>query len=221
MEHDYWAKRWTEGQIGFHEGLPNDLLGTHMERLETKTPLRILVPLAGKAVDLRWLADRGHEVVGVEFVPEAITSFFAELGVEPVKTQLGGLPASSGKGVTLVGADMFHVTAAALGTFDLIYDRAALVALEPATCARYVSVLESLLGPGGEVFLIAFAYDQSKAPGPPWSVDEATVRALHAGHAIEILSTRSVPTSGRLSAAGVTAFEETAYLVGTTAAKLP
>lgn len=213
MEHDYWAKRWTEGQIGFHEGLPNDLLAAHIERLETKRPLRILVPLAGKAVDLRWLAERGHEVVGVEFVPEAIVAFFAELGVEPVATELGGLPASSGKGVTLVAADMFEVTPAALGTFDLIYDRAALVALEPSTRARYVSVLESLLAPGGVVFLIAFAYDQSKAPGPPWSVDEATVRALYAGRAIEILATRPVPTSARLAAAGLPAFEETAYRV--------
>lgn len=214
MEHDYWAKRWTEGQIGFHEGLPNDLLTAHITRIETKTPLRILVPLAGKAVDLRWLAERGHEVVGVEFVPEAITSFFEELGVEPVRTKLGDLPASSGKGVTLVQADMFEVTPAGLGTFDLIYDRAALVALEPSTRARYVSVLESLLAKDGVAFLIAFAYDQAKAPGPPWSVDEATVRALYADHAIEIVATRPVPTSARLSAAGLTAFEETAYRIG-------
>jgi thiopurine S-methyltransferase len=213
VEHDFWAKRWREGQIGFHEGEPNELLASHIARLETTRPLRILVPLAGKAFDLRWLADRGHEVVGVEFVPEAVVAFFAEQGLEPATSELGGMPATSGGGVTLVRGDMFDVGPEALGRFDLVYDRAAHVALEPSTRARYVELCQAMLADDGVIFLIAFAYDQAKAPGPPWSVDSATVRALYTNRSVEIVATRTLPASARLASAGSPGLEESAYLI--------
>lgn len=213
MERDFWAKRWSEGQIGFHEGTPNDLLVTHIARLETKRPLRVLVPLAGKTFDMQWLAARGHEVVGVEFVSEAISAFFSERGVEPSTADVGGMPASSAGGVTLVCGDILDVTPAALGAFDVIYDRAALIALDPTTRGRYADVMRAMRAERGVIFLIAFGYDQTKAPGPPWSASEEVVRELYPGDVIEVLSTRSVPTSTKLTAAGIPALAESAYWI--------
>ncbi len=214
-----WAKRWDEGQIGFHEGVPNDLLVKHVARLGAEPSgraRRVLVPLAGKAVDLGWLAERGDEVVGVEFHMGAVRAFFEERGVDPPVVQMGKHASMTSNGVTLVCADMFDVTPAELGKFDVVYDRAALVALEPPTRKRYVDVCRSLLDEGGLTFLIAFSYDQSKAPGPPWSVEEAVVREIYGPSPpsrIEVLETRSVPTSKRLAEAGLTALEESAYLI--------
>jgi thiopurine S-methyltransferase len=225
---EFWAKRWKESQIGFHEGAPNDLLAKHVARIETKRPARILVPLAGKAVDLRWLAERGHEVVGVEVVWEAVRAFFDEWKVDaPVQTKVGRNEALrscdshdtssrrslSGKGVTLVCADMFEVSAEDLGRFDVIYDRAALVALEPSTRGRYVEACRDLLAEGGMTLLVAFAYDQALTQGPPWSIDEAAVRELYAPRAIEKLEARTVVPSARLVASGIATIEETAYLI--------
>jgi thiopurine S-methyltransferase len=192
MDKPFWEERWQAQQIGFHEGKPNELLAQHADRLGRGT--RVLVPLAGKAFDLRWLAERGHRVVGVEFVAEAIAAFHREQGEV--------------HGVTLVQGDFFTVEG--LGSFDVIYDRAALVALDPATRERYVARCRSLSS--GGIFLIAFAYDQTKAPGPPWSVDEAAVRALYGGR-IDVLARRALPTSTRLKDAGVDAIEETAYWI--------
>ena len=219
LDREFWARRWADGQTGFHEGKPNDLLAAYIARIETKSvasrrPARILVPLAGKAFDLRWLAERGHEVVGVEFVWEAVRGFFDDWGVDPQHSELGGKPALSAKGVTLVCADMFALSADALGRFDVVYDRAALVALEPSTREHYVEACRALLVDGGVTFLVAFAYDQSRAPGPPFSVDPAMVHALYAPQHIESLETRSVPTSKRLTEAGIAALEESAYLIG-------
>ena len=214
-----WAKRWDEGQIGFHEGVPNDLLVKHVARLGPEPSgraRRVLVPLAGKAVDLAWLAERGDEVVGVEFHMGAVRAFFEERGVDPPVVQMGTHASMTSNGVTLVCADIFDVLPEELGTFDVVYDRAALVALEPSTRKRYVDVCRSLLVEGGVTFLIAFAYDQSKAPGPPWSVEETVVRELYGPSPpwrIEVLETRSVPTSKRLTDAGLTALEESAYLI--------
>lgn len=213
---EFWAKRWIEGQIGFHEGKPNDLLAAHVKRLESasgKDKLRIVVPLSGKAFDLRWLAERGHEIVGIEVVWEAVQAFFAEWNASPPVAS-GKHRSLTAKGVTLVCADVFEAAPAELGRFDALYDRAALVALEPSTRERYVATCRSLLGDGGKIFLVAFSYDQALAPGPPWSIDEATVRKLYAGLPIEILERRSLPASKRLADSGITALEETAYLIG-------
>lgn len=212
--YDFWNERWLGGQIGFHEGTPNVLLERHIARIEATHPkARILVPLSGKSMDLRWLAERGHQVVGVEFVATAVRDFFVEWDVEPERIEVGGHPAASARGVTLICADILQLPAAALAGFDVVYDRAALVAVEAELRVPYVEACRNALGPNGLELLVTFAYDQSRAAGPPFSVDEATVRELFAKEAIELLETRSAPTSARLTEAGVPSFDESAYLI--------
>jgi thiopurine S-methyltransferase len=211
---ELWSQRWADGQIGFHEGKPNDLLSAHIDRLEAiAARARILVPLSGKSVDLRWLAERGHEVVGVEFVWSAVHAFFDEWEVEPERRTIGGKPALSARGVTLICSDILALSPEALGGFDAIYDRAALVALDPSTREAYVSACRTMRRDKGTVFLVTFAYDQSRAPGPPFSVDSATVKELFAQETIELLESRDTPASKRLLEAGVSTVTESAYLI--------
>lgn len=211
----FWYDRWKREQTGFHEAKPNELLVAHLGELEgaEQRKLRILVPLAGKADDMRFLAERGHEVVGVEFVIHALDAFFSAQGVDlwQHKHQIGKHEAFTANGVTMICEDFFKLTPEELGHFDAIYDRAALVALEPSTRVRYVQTCRALLKPGGRTLLVGLAYDQSKAPGPPWSVDRATVESLYGS--ARVLSTHAVPAPGRLGAAGLQTIEETAYLL--------
>ncbi len=215
---EFWEQRWDQNKTAFHEGKPNDLLEAHVARLEDhrENPLRILVPLAGKAEDLRYLAGRGHEVVGVEFVFAAIDAFFRARGLDPQEhhLELGEHDAYRAEGVTLVCADMLGVSPDALGTFDAIYDRAALVAIEPAIRERYVATCRALSNDGAATLLVAFSYEE-RIEGPPWSVDRAVVDALFADRSIEVLSTRPATVAPGLAAAGVRAVCETAYLIGT------
>ncbi len=209
MKFEFWKGRWDSKQIGFHEGEPNDLLVAHAECFAPKS--RILVPLAGKAADLFWLAERGHEIVGVEFVQRAVDDLFDGLDVQ--RHALGGHEAFSARGVTMVLADMFDMKPDALGTFDAIYDRAALIALEPTMRDRYVATCRALLKPGGVTLLISFSYDQTKAPGPPFSIDTNTVHELFAGRRIQALETRAATVSARLRDEGIALIDETAYLI--------
>ncbi len=67
--------------------------------------------------------------------------------------------------------------------FDTIYDRASLVAIQPALRHDYVTLMGELLRPGGTILLIAFdrratTTESAKLDGPPFSVDEAEVRRL-------------------------------------------
>jgi thiopurine S-methyltransferase len=206
---EFWKERWDTKQTGFHEGQPNDLLVAHADRLPPRS--RILVPLAGKSNDLVWLAERGHAVVGVEFVKAAIDEFVEGFDVQ--RRSLGAHEAFEAHGVTMVLGDMFEIGSAALGTFDAIYDRAALIALEPRLRVRYVDTCRALLKETAVTLLIAMAYDQSKASGPPFSVDDREVRGLFAGRSIEALSAREADIPPRLREAGVDHAVETAYLI--------
>lgn len=216
MELSFWQERWETGQIGFHEGKPNELLVKHAARLAEKK--RVLVPLAGKARDMLFLASGGHEVVGVEGVELACRQFFDENGLPLVEraptAERGPFHAFSGGGVELLCGDFFEATPARVGSFDAAYDRAALVALDPDTRGRYVDTLHALLAPGAPMLLVTLTYDQTKVPGPPWSVDDDTVRKLFSGRfEVEKLEERQAAVSPRLAEAGARELKEAIFLV--------
>ena len=81
-----WWGRWQPNskkrpwgkEPGFHLKAVNWVLQEYAEKLDTRPrsgPLKILVPLCGKTVDMPWLLDNlpaPVEVVGVEAVPQAL-----------------------------------------------------------------------------------------------------------------------------------------------------
>jgi thiopurine S-methyltransferase len=180
MEHDFWAERWRRGQHGFHLDEVNRHLVTHAAQLlPGGQPTRVLVPLCGKSRDLGWLRGRGHEVVGVEFVEEAALAFFDESGFEPAVSRLGPHPVVKGEGITIVLDDFLALDVNAVGRFPAIYDRAALVALEPQVLPAYLRKLRALCTDDARLLLISFDHDLGT--GPPFSVPEAELRTLTAG----------------------------------------
>ena len=107
MRQDLWAERWQTGQIGFHNSAPNDLLVQHAEAFAGRA--RVYVPLCGKSVDLVWLFERGHDVVGSEFVGEAVAAFFAEqeqaLEGRPTSARMGDVVIHDVPGLRIVQGD--------------------------------------------------------------------------------------------------------------------
>jgi thiopurine S-methyltransferase len=169
MDAAFWLARWEEGRIGFHEAEGSDLLRRFLGRL-ADAPAAVLVPLCGKAVDLRTLAAAGHQVHGVDLSPLAATAFFEESGASPERDAVGPFERLRGGAITYLVGDIFGLTPEHLGPVQAIFDRAALVALSPEDRERYVDLLSSCLAPGGRLLLVAFDYDQALAPGPPFSV---------------------------------------------------
>lgn len=206
MEQTFWKDRWAQGQIGFHQGRPNELLVEHVQTLEGKK--RVLVPLCGKSVDLRYLAERGHEVVGIELVRDALVAFFAEQEIVAEAVRIGPYEGLRGAGITLLPGDFFAAETEHLGAFDALYDRAALVALPAAMREAYVATCTRLLTKDARGLLITFEYDQARLDGPPFSIDDPTVRALYAGYDVTMLKERVEAPGPRFTAAGIAdAFE--------------
>lgn len=205
MEIDFWVERWKEGRIGFHEGRPNTFLERHVGRLgEAK---RVLVPLCGKTVDMAFLASRGHEVVGIEAVPEAVEAFFREHELTPEIHELGGGRRRwSAEGVTIFESDVFACSASEVGRVDAFYDRAAVVALPPDVRPRYVAHVRSLLAPRARGLLVTFEYPQERMTPPPFSVTATEVEALFSGATVSSLE--EAPLTGpRFEEAGIAGTE--------------
>ena len=174
-----WSGRWKEGRTGFHQSEVNGFLIKHWARLVPNPTATVLVPLCGKSHDMCWLRDRGHRVVGVEFVEMACRAFFEEKGWPYQRMQrvnhirfVGEGPA---EGMTILCGDLFALTASDIGPVDAWYDRAAIVALPPALRSAYADWMNKMLPSGSIGLMMTFDYPQEERDGPPFSVRYADV----------------------------------------------
>ncbi|WP_407351288.1 thiopurine S-methyltransferase [Luteimonas sp. R10] len=213
MHHGFWHQRWQEGRIGFHQARITPLLEQHWDAVGAAPGSRVFVPLAGKSLDMAWLAARGHRVLGVELSRLAIEQFFDEHALTPeIRETRYGSHYSAGD-IELVCGDAFGLDAEALADCRAVFDRAALIALPPELRAPYLHELYARLPPGCRGLLVTLEYPQHEKQGPPFSVGEAEVRAgLQAGWAVEVLERRDIlEREPGFAAEGVTALSTVAY----------
>ena len=93
----------------------NPLLDTHVGALALTPGDRVFVPLCGKAIDMRWLIDRGYRVVGVELSPIAVRDFFAEQFMSYQAREAGNFTVYENKSISLWCGDFFSLSRDALG----------------------------------------------------------------------------------------------------------
>ncbi|MET0889235.1 MAG: thiopurine S-methyltransferase [Stenotrophomonas maltophilia] len=179
MNPDFWHDRWREGRIGFHQETETPWLPKLWPTLAVPEGSRVFVPLAGKSLDMLWLRAKGHRVLGVELSRLAVEQFFAEHGLTPTIRESRHGTHYVHDGIELICGDAFALDAGALADCDAVFDRAALIALPPELRLRYVGELYSRLPSGCRGMLVTLEYPQEQKAGPPFSVDEAEVRALY------------------------------------------
>lgn len=213
MDPDFWQQRWREGRIGFHQDKPTPLLLEHWPALALAPGSQVFVPLAGKSLDLVWLAAQGHRVLGVELSPLAVEQFFAEHDLAPqVHDSRYGRHYRAGE-IELICGDVFGLDAEALADCAAVYDRAALIALPPPSRRRYVRELHALLPAGCRGLLITLEYPPHEKQGPPFTVPETEVRELYGRDwRVETLERRDIlAQQPGFVAEGVSALETVVY----------
>lgn len=196
MQHDFWHKKWQEGDIGFHNTDANPLLVKHFPALDLATGSRIFLPLCGKTLDIHWMLAQGFQVVGAELSAIAIEQLFDELGVKPEITLLENLQYYRAPNIDIFVGDIFNVTAGLLGQVDAIYDRAALVALPFNMRSQYTSHLKAITH-NAKQLMICFVYDQNQLAGPPFSIGDDEVKA-HYNSTYTIKLLESTEVAGKL-----------------------
>jgi thiopurine S-methyltransferase len=107
------------------------------------------------------------------------------------------------------------------GRFDVIYDRASMVAITPNLRQKYMDVINELLKQDGKILLVTVDRRSGKQEavdgGPPYSINEAQVRALYSSkYHITKISEEDMtnhPSSSKFIESGVTSFFEITFLL--------
>ena len=174
----FWHDRWKKDQIGFHNEEVNERLTRHWPTLAIEEGATVFVPLCGKSLDMHWLHEQGHPIVGVDLSPVAIRAFFSEAGITPQEDSTGSFTRSRAEGFDLYCGDLFDLTKEDLDGVRACYDRGSLIALPPDLRVQYAAHLTSILPERVTILLITLEYDQSKMSGPPHSVPPSEVEDL-------------------------------------------
>jgi len=209
---EFWHSKWASNQIGFHLDDVNPLLIEHWHRTEPKREEKIFVPLCGKSEDLVWLATKHNQVHGVELSSIAVRSFFAEHFYTPLVIQLNAHhELYQFDELSIYTGDYFT---APVETYDIVYDRAALVALPEEMRKEYVERLKSLLNPGGRILLVTLDYEQHEMAGPPFSVPQEEIEQLFAEFSVERLHQDSANAQHpKRAKKGLSRFAEEVWLI--------
>ena len=180
---EFWTDRWKEGKTGWHRDEVHNILIKYVDELTGgRSNLRVFLPLCGKSVDMLWLADQGHTVVGVELAKQAIESFFTEnnltFTLESVKMAARGEPAEvykcKEKKITIFCCDLFTFNEEDVGgKFDAIWDRGSLSAIVPSINGnRYTKKMHSLLDNDGNCIVETHYYEVDRGGQPPASISD-------------------------------------------------
>jgi thiopurine S-methyltransferase len=212
---DFWHHRWRSGQTGFHQASVDADLIAHWGALSLREGDRVMVPLCGKSIDLLWLRERGHAVVGIELSDIALQAFCAENGI-PARRQVGAmLNRYEAFKLELFQSDFLTLSPAQLGEVQAVYDRASLISWAPDLRKAYVDHLTSVTSTGTQTLLVTLEYEQSEFAGPPFSVDATEVQRLYAeSHAIQEIARRSILSDEpRMRARGVSSLTDVCYKI--------
>jgi thiopurine S-methyltransferase len=209
----FWQDRWRLAQTAFHQSSVDRYLSAYWPTLNPSANSTVFVPLCGKSLDLLWLRDRGHSVVGVELSAVALESFCLEHGIPARRRVLADFDMYEADNLRLLRGDFFKLTRPQLGAARFIYDRAALISWTPSLRVPYVEHMRELSTSGAQTLMITLEYRQDKMKGPPFSVTGDDVRHLYAAdHAIEELARRDIlELEPRFKARGLTDLHEVCY----------
>ena len=157
-EAEFWDLRYDADFAPWEaEAVPAQLRGfvTTASR-----PRSILVPGCGAARDVRFLADCGWDVLGIDFSHEALARARAILGPHVNRVRYG---------------DFFQPIAGE--PFEVVYERAFLCALPRRLWQRWGERVAALTEPGGT--LAGYFYFDASERGPPFALpDQARLDEL-------------------------------------------
>jgi thiopurine S-methyltransferase len=213
LQPEFWHERWRTGQIGFHQPAVDRHLGRYWPELGLAANSRVFVPLCGKSLDLQWLREQGHSVVGVELSAAALESFCMEQGVPARRRTLDRFDVYEAAQLQLYRGDFFALTPELLGSFAAVYDRAALISWTPELRSAYVTHVAALSRPRTQTLLIVTEYPQAQMSGPPFSLGIEEINRLYSGtHSAQELSREDIlANEPRLRSRGVTQLHEVCY----------
>ena len=153
---DFWETRYRGGAMPWDAGGVPPRLLAWLARNTSKT--RVLVPGCGSGYEVRAFAERGHDVLGIDFADAAVERARRNLGAHADRVRQ---------------ADFFALDEPA---FDLVYERTFLCALPRRAWPQWADGMARLVRPGGR--LAGFFYLNDNERGPPFGASADRLREL-------------------------------------------
>jgi thiopurine S-methyltransferase len=213
VQPEFWQERWRVSQIGFHQAAIDRHLKAYWPSMGLAADSSVFVPLCGKSLDMLWLRDRGHSVIGAELSAIALEAFCVEHGIPARRRELNDFDVYEAEHLRLFRGDFFALTPQLLGELRAVYDRAALMSWAPELLGHYVRHMTALTTPRTQTLLIVLEYRQDEMQGPPFSVSGYDVERLYTRHhEIRLLGREDIlENEPRLRSRGLTQLHEVCY----------
>ncbi len=216
MEQEFWHEAWSKAdQPGWQQNAVNPYLVKHWAASGALPGEAVFVPLCGRSLDMQWLRDYGHHIIGIDLSVSALQKFCEQQSIDATCERDGELTVFRAPGWTLYAGDFFKLQKSHIAPTCRVYDRAALIALPPRMRESYAAHLREILPGGSEILIITIDYDQQQMKGPPFSVSNAEVHT-HFADAFDIvqLESASGPEQlGSLKKRGLDKLTETCSLL--------
>lgn len=183
---ELWARCWREGATPFHQDEVNPHLRRFWHELKLDEKAQIFVPLCGKSLDIVWLLEQGHRVLGVELSPVAVRAFFRENRIRPTRKKHGAFTRWHSERLEILCGDFFDLAQADLANVAGVYDRASLTALPEELRLQYAAHLHHLLPPAIRMMLLTTEDPEGDETGASPQVAEEVSRLYAAGFDIAL-----------------------------------
>ncbi|MCH1930915.1 thiopurine S-methyltransferase [Shewanella sp. A25] len=193
MEPGFWHEKWQQQQIGFHQQNINPFLIKFWSQLALAADTQVFVPLCGKSLDMCFLAEQGHQVIGCELNELAVQQFFSDNQLPVQQSKLGEHGLYQTEQISLYQGDIFTLPIETTKDVHAFYDRAALIAWPETMRAKYAKQLAKLLPQGSLGLLVTLDYPQQALSGPPFAVSPTWVEQhLSEDFEIQLLESQDV-----------------------------
>ena len=165
---EFWQERFDKGETGWDRGSASPQLLAWLDQGDIE-PCRIAVPGCGSGWEVAALAQRGFDVVAIDYTAAAVQRTRALLDSLGLKAQT-------------LQADVLHY--APTDPFDAVYEQTCLCAIHPEHWFAYAQQLQRWLRPQGQLCVLFMQMVRSAATqegliqGPPYHCDINAMRAL-------------------------------------------
>jgi len=214
MDERFWSRCWETQEIGFHLPEVNPALHAFWNQLSLDSSAKVLLPLCGKSLDLKWLAQQGCHVVGVELSQLAVDAFFSEQSIQPDRQANDKFQLYTSNQLEIWCGDIFDFPDSQLEMIQAVYDRAALVALPSDMRKAYIQKLLEGLPNKTRWLLVTLEYDENLMHGPPFSVSQNEVQEYFEGYDIRLVNKKEmIEVMPKAQSLGLKSIQQCVYVI--------
>jgi len=158
---EFWRGRWQSGHTPWDHGRPAPPFAEFVERAGPPQG-DLLVPGCGSGHDVRYFAELGARVTGLDIAPTAVEVARQRNSHPNAEYQCG---------------DFLNLEPRWHGRFDWVAEHTCLCALPPACWPAYRDAVRRALRPGGR-FLVIFYRRPHDPEGPPFGITAEQIGEL-------------------------------------------